>query len=416
MNSKLTDISTEVTPKHIKMIGLLIGLTFLVLIIWMNLAKVDVGVTATGKIELVGENQYVVPIQKMKLKQIFVEDGQTVKKGDLLAVFDLTIEKERFFQLSSEREYLRGQLEAYRSLVLGIEDVVLNDMLNVLVSHHKSVLALKKAEREALQEEIVNIERLIKAKQNKYDILELSLLLEAEQDFKREQQRTLRIQQELLILEEEIINVRAKQSSIIVELDKTAIDLQKFHSETEISWQNKVEEYKTRLFEIDSEIYSLQVLLEHEIAIAGDDGVIVKVHSVIPNTWVEPNEPLIVMERLGKNMRIRADIPVDYLIWAQIAEETRIILNEFPQNVYGHMEGEYVSYNTEIKEIEGQGSFYSVYLDVQNDKLFNLPDKFEFFDGQGVSVVFSRDERTIMKYAINPLLKGFHKTIVDPHK
>lgn len=89
---------------------LLIGLA--VTILWLTFGKVEVVASATGKLIPAANVQLVQPTEQGVVRQILVEDGQSVKKGQPLIVLDPTVSTAEAVQAQKALE--AAQLDAAR--------------------------------------------------------------------------------------------------------------------------------------------------------------------------------------------------------------------------------------------------------------------------------------------------------------
>jgi len=95
-------LETPVSPAG-RATALLICLFFALAIAWACIGKVDIIATATGKIIPTGHTKIVQPLETGVVRAIHVQDGQTVKAGDVLIQIDTTISQ-------AERDRLQQEL------------------------------------------------------------------------------------------------------------------------------------------------------------------------------------------------------------------------------------------------------------------------------------------------------------------
>ncbi len=84
-------------------IGVTIIAMFCVALVWACFGHIDIVATATGKIVPSGRTKVVQPFETGVVRAIHVQDGQTVKAGEVLIELDPTINE-------AERNHLRGDL------------------------------------------------------------------------------------------------------------------------------------------------------------------------------------------------------------------------------------------------------------------------------------------------------------------
>src|SRR5262249_8748075 len=96
----------ETPPSPIgRAIAAVIGLLFCAALLWAAVGTIDIVASATGKIVPSGRTKVVQPFGAGGVRAIRVQDGQTVKAGDVLIELDPTVNE-------AERDHLRDDLRA----------------------------------------------------------------------------------------------------------------------------------------------------------------------------------------------------------------------------------------------------------------------------------------------------------------
>jgi len=95
-----------------------------VAITWACVAKIEEAIPATGKLEPVGTVKEVQAPVNGVVKAIYVEDGQTVKKGDRLLSLDPTAAKAQLASLQKIRTSLLQENQFYTAVMQGTADPI----------------------------------------------------------------------------------------------------------------------------------------------------------------------------------------------------------------------------------------------------------------------------------------------------
>ncbi|WP_087721872.1 HlyD family type I secretion periplasmic adaptor subunit [Pandoraea sp. PE-S2T-3] len=107
--AELEILETPASPAG-RMVAMLIMALFFVALVWSIVGRVDMNAVAQGKVVPVGGTQSIQPFEIGIVRKILVDDGQQVKKGDLLVVLDSVEEHADLMQL--ERQLTTAQLDA----------------------------------------------------------------------------------------------------------------------------------------------------------------------------------------------------------------------------------------------------------------------------------------------------------------
>src|SRR5271167_2960932 len=98
----------ETPPSPIgRAIGVTIIMLFCAALVWAWWGTIDIVATATGKIVPSGRTKVVQPFETGVVRAIHVQDGQSVKAGDVLIELDPTMN-------AAEREHIQSDLVATR--------------------------------------------------------------------------------------------------------------------------------------------------------------------------------------------------------------------------------------------------------------------------------------------------------------
>ena len=104
-------VETPVAP-FANLIGLAIIALFCIALAWASLGKMDIVATASGKIIPSGRTKVVQPFEIATVRAIDVQEGQTVRAGDILVELDSTANVAEVDRLSAE--LLVAELDAAR--------------------------------------------------------------------------------------------------------------------------------------------------------------------------------------------------------------------------------------------------------------------------------------------------------------
>lgn len=107
--AELEILETPASPAGRK-VALLIMALFVMALVWSIMGRVDMNAVAQGKVVPLGGTQSIQPFEIGIVRKILVDDGQQVKKGDLLVVLDSVEEHVDLMQL--ERQLTTAQLDA----------------------------------------------------------------------------------------------------------------------------------------------------------------------------------------------------------------------------------------------------------------------------------------------------------------
>jgi hemolysin D len=113
----------ETPPSPIgRTIGMTIVAVFAVAVAWACVGKVDIVATAPGKIIPSGRTKVVQPLESGVVRAIHVQDGQSVKTGDLLVELDPTISGADVAHLKGDLLSAQLDVARLRAAIAGHDD------------------------------------------------------------------------------------------------------------------------------------------------------------------------------------------------------------------------------------------------------------------------------------------------------
>jgi hemolysin D len=441
----------ETPPSPIgRAIGSAIILLFCMALIWAWWGTIDIVASATGKILPSGRVKVIQPFETGVVRSIRVQDGQTVRAGDVLIELDPTANE-------AERDHLRNDLLAerlniarLRAALSGGDDPLADFtppadadpelvstqrqlLLNQVTEHRAKIAALvrqqaqKEAEHATTSATIHKLETIIPVIQSRVDIRktlvekELGSKLSYFEVFQLlvEQQEEFAVQNSHLHeTEAAIAAIRETRGQAAAEYRHTiSDDLAKAEQKANGLAQDLIKaEQKTRL----------------QLLTAPVDGVVqqLAVHTV--GGVVTPAQSLLVVVPSDSRLEIEAMVSNSDIGFVRAGQEAQIKVDTFNFTRYGLLHGEVLSVSqdalirdrpqersgdrapgaaSETSEPKGQELNYSARISLDrtrmriDDRMVNLSP------GMAVTVEIKIGSRNILSYLLSPLRRYRQETL-----
>jgi hemolysin D len=421
---------------------------FCVALIWAWWGTIDIVASATGKILPSSRVKIIQPFETGVVRAIRVQDGQTVKAGDILIELDPTANE-------AERDHQRNDLLAERlniaRLRAALSDNPVADfeppagadpelistqrqlLLNQVTEHRAKIAALvrqqaqKEAEQATTGATIHKLETIIPVIQSRVDIRKT--LVEKELGSKLtyfevfqllvEQQEELVVQtSHLHETEAAIAAIRETRSQAAAEYRHTiSDDLAKAEQKASGLTQDLIKaEQRTKLQQLTAPV----------------DGVVqqLAVHTV--GGVVTPAQQLLVVVPSESRLEIEAMVPNSDIGFVHAGQDAEIKVDTFNFTRYGLLHGKVLSVSqdavirdrpqersseraagaaNETSEPKGQELNYSARISLDraqmqiDDRMVNLSP------GMAVTVEIKTGSRTILSYLLSPLRRYRQETL-----
>lgn len=132
--------SSPVSPAGRWVAGILIGL-ILTAFLWSVIGKMDIIVNGQGKIIAGGYTKTIAAIEVAKVIGLYVQEGQSVKAGDLLIELDARIPQSEALKAHGDRQLALLQMERSKAMLQSLttnKDPVLGPMVDTDQVHYQT--------------------------------------------------------------------------------------------------------------------------------------------------------------------------------------------------------------------------------------------------------------------------------------
>ncbi len=378
-------------PAHRGGTVIIIGIfsLLIVAVIWACMSKTDVVVTSSGSVQPVGNLNVIKSYSGGTVKSIKITEGAYVEKGDLLIELDTQALEIDENQLNSQKKLLESQQEVYTKIKGG------NDLSEINIDVYD--VDLKSSIQAILDSDLSyknTLESLEKDKSNadlNHQIAQIQL-----EEYKSNGTSRQVQSQELMV----------QQYAIAVE----KADLQITDTKTQYSAQvnAKLSEISNQLNEIESSLEKYRLSKEYQNITAPVSGYINKIAVNTIGETVSTAQELVTIVPKDVEMEMVCYVKNMDVADIEIGDKTAIKLEAYPYNKYGTISGTitYISPSAFINE--QMGSVYLVKI-----KPENVSDSIDMISGLSGSIEIKTDKRTIMRYFLDPIIKGFDESLKE---
>ena len=355
-------------------------------VIWACCSKTDVVVTASGSIQPTGNLSIVQPQSNGVIKAINVSEGAHVEKGDILVELDTGLLDVDIDQLNSQKKIYSVQKEVYLKLH-NSENIDIASYDESLRTYVQAIIDSDSAYKTTL----ADYEKQKSNAELSQQIAQIQL-----DEYNANGTQRQRQSQELVV----------QQAALAVE--KAALDFENCKSQYAANISEKAAEIDSKLQEIDSSIEKYNLSKDYQNITAPVSGY---VNSIAVNTLgvsvtqgqqlitIVPDDMPSEMVCYVKNMDI-ADI--------NIGMDTEIKLEAYPYNKYGTVKGKVKYISPSSFQNENMGSVYLVKIE-----LTDWNDSINIMSGLSGSIEIKTGERSIMRYFLDPITKGFGESLKE---
>ena len=374
-------------PAHKAGTVIIVGIFTLLIavVIWACLSKTDIVITSSGTIQPVGNISSLNSYASGTIKSINIEEGAYVKAGDVLIELDT------------------------QSIDIDVD--ALNDQMNVLKAQ-KEIYTMIKANTDVTKLDI-----------SKYDAeLQPYILTIIDNDkVYRNNLSTLENEKENAALNRDIANIKLDeynrnldisqadfdaQGLVVKQAENAYIQAESNVLKAQITYSEQVNsnisEINGKLRQIEAELDKYRLSLENQKIVAPVNGYINNIAVNNVGETVTSAQQVVTI--------VPADTPVEMVCYVKnmdIADikagmDAEIKLEAYPYNKYGTVKGTVKYISPSSFNSETMGSVYLVKLDVDNSN-----PNINVMSGLTGSVEVKVGKRSVMRYFLDPIVKGF---------
>ena len=441
----------ETPPSPIgRAIGATIILLFCAALVWASAGMIDIVASAPGKIVPSGRTKVIQPFETGVVRSIRVQDGQTVKAGDVLIELDPTVN-------AAERDHLRNDFLAEQLNIARLRAVLspgddpaagftppadadpalINAqrqlLLNQVTEHHAKIAALarqqaqKEAEQRTIAATIHKLETTIPVIQQRVDIRKT--LVDKELGSKLTYFEIL----QALVEQQEDLGI---QKSHLQEAEAAAAAIHETRGQAEAEYRHTLSDELAKAEQkangLAQDLIKAEQKTRLQLLTAPVEGVVqqLAIHTV--GGVVTPAQSLLVLVPSDSRMEIEAMVSNRDIGFVHAGQEAEIKIDTFNFTRYGLLHGQVLSVSQDAvirdrkedrsnerglgtqnnsSEPQGQELNYTARISLDrtrmqiDDRVVNLSP------GMAATVEIKTGSRTMLSYLLSPLLRYRQETL-----
>ena len=393
--------------------------------LWATFGWIDIVATSQGKIIPSGYSKVIQPYETGVIASIYVQDGQVVRKGDVLIDLDPTQNRADRDRASNEYRAAKVDAARLRALVAGhdtFDAPADGDPHYVLLQQQllRDQLAEYHARVGAAQHLIDQRQAVLDQTKENIRRLEATVPMEAERAdaFKRLLEHDAATRLDYLQAEQQ----RIDRSQELAGQRKKLVQDQGALSEAEKNYRALVSEFQqTKQVEL-STVETKAASLMQDVMKAGQradlqrlttpiDGVVqqLAVHTV--GGVVTPAQQLLIVVPQDHPVEVEAQVENKDVGFVKEGQPVEIKIETFPFTLYGTIPGKVLTVSDDAAPIEKVGLVYPTRVSMNRStiqvegKLVNLSP------GMAVTVEIKTGKRRVIEYLLSPLLKSVRESM-----
>lgn len=401
---------------------------------WAATAKLGGALIASGRVITEGNNRIVQHLEGGIIQDIRVHEGDTVRRGDIIAQMDETANRSQLGRMHIDRALATIELERWRTerndsaedFTIAPEKLAPVADNPRVVEAYESQVAEFKSSREARQQQLLVLDGKIaneqedliylKAQVSAYDA-QKALIVAEETDLSELLAKGLTQRTRVLSLQREMSRLDAQKSNAEATLQKSHHNIrslndekQRFTAEHAATTSQKITELQQKLNQTEDLINRLDDRLRRADVVAPVDGIVLSMPVKSIGAVVQPGEK--IAEILPKDAPLLFEVPIMPQDITKIftGQDVEVIFPNDQVTVTPPLKGEvaYISADTMTMPADTRVSYYLARVRISGD-----PHGRNILPGNVAEVFFQTEARTLLQHLADPVTRFALRTYKD---
>ncbi len=412
-------------PAWCRRVFYLVGALLLAGLVWAATSKIDQVVTGRGQLTSRQPNMVVQPFETGIIRKILVEPGAVVRNGQPLIALDATFVSSSEGELQYKREALDAEIDRLRSELLGQQGQAQASEagdLQRLIARQRSLEARARLSGfDALGNRLHEQRAGTRVQQT---LLESKL--KAARELERMQEELsekgfgtraalIQARMDRVSLEQQIATARMSESEGGSQLQQVASDRELYLQERRGDVARKLAEAVKERDAVVKQLTFVQKRRELIVLRAPGDGVVLELAKHSVGSVVEAAETLVTL--VPRNGIIEAEVEIDPAMVGLVRQNqtVRLKLSSLPFQRYGTIGGTIrVISSDAIKADPTHKPVFKARVQVQQNRLRNLPPGFKLTPGMDLEADVRVGKRTVLSYLVEPITTLASEALREP--
>ncbi|SVA39710.1 uncharacterized protein METZ01_LOCUS92564 [marine metagenome] len=426
-----TDAIYDRPPSRLVIYSAVLVLTlFIGSLLFTYFIDIDTTISARGKFTTKTPNILVQSTANSVVKTLFVERGQMIQEGQIVALLDDTIARTNLKKNIERLKVVEGRLARLRienkninfggsSLENTDLDALNQDILTKRLLEYRSRLRSFASKKNKLIQEIdsaqktVEIveqqkslkERLEGVQKGLYDRKTGSLLkyLTAVDATLSAKQSSLSAVNNLKRLKSELNSIKADEKAFVAQWSSTLAE-------------NTAADEEARMELIQENIMVRQEVDNIEVR-SPATGIILDLPRVAEGSIVKEGDEILTLVQINQPLSLEVDIDPRDISDTKVGMPVSVKLDALPFQKFGDLKGTlaFLSQDTFTESLSGEkGAFYRARVEIPSDQLQTLPPEFQLTQGMLASADILAGERNLITYFTFPITRAFEDAFREP--
>jgi len=401
-----------------------------IIMLWASVTELDNVVRGSGKTVSEAQNQLVQSSEPGVLRNRYANEGDLVKKGDLLFDIDPVDAKTQLDQAQKRFASLKIKSIRLKAEVDSDLPSFPESLIEAAPTAVSTELALFQARRDDLSSKSAILEQRRLQKLN--EIQELKIQYETSQNglklIRREietleplvkaglapETRLLALQREEEAALGQSNSAESSQNRVLAGLDEIDEQLKAEKQSYVTSALTDLSAIESEIAELSARIPALESRVERTSVRSPVDGVINRVNYVTADAYVSTGDVLLEIVPTGSDLIVETRIDPKDIAEIVVGQDVKISLTAYDPSRYGRIDGNVLSISADALSDQQSGAqYYLVDVSISGTLFEDDGSEVTILPGMVASIDVLSGKRTVLDYFWQPIAKTKDKALRD---
>ncbi len=414
----------EPAPLLLRCWPALAALMLLSLLLVAGFSRIDVVVTAQGRLVPDAPPVVMQPIERAVLRELLVRPGEAVREGQVLALLDATFTEADRDALAAQQRALSAQRARLEDELEGRGPAAARDAEAALQSRlqgeRDGVLAARRA---ALDEELRGLDSALRMEREAVAGIDEQLAIAREVEAMRARLAEGQVGSRLNLLAARAARLEAEQAQRSAAA--RIADLQHRQIARRAELASFLQDWRRQLFEELARVRTELARVEEQLAKAmrmdalttlraPRDGVVLEVARRAPGSVVREGDAVVVLVPSDVPLIAEIGLRSSDIGRLQPGDQAVLKIDAFPWRRHGALEGRLRSVSRESQSAPGVAAQHRAHLEVQGGAMRGLVDGGAPTAGMTLVAEIKVGSRSVLEFFLEPLIRGLVESLREP--
>jgi hemolysin D len=419
-------IETPPSPTARVTVWLIIGL-FVIALGWSIIGKTDVVIIAQGKTIPPGKSKVLQSLNGGVVKAIYVEEGQEVKKDQLLVEMDLTTTTADLAQVQSA--LIQSTLDKQRlELLIDDPNTALEKFTppsyasNTLIDTQKQLIVAQtgeynsqlaglesnirrgEAELRALEADISGLRQTIPLLQERTDaqssLVEQGLAPRA---------NYLQLKEQLVASQQSLAAQQHKRTEVQEGIRTAREQREQASSEFKRQRLTELAQAQEKINQLRQDLIKAKEGLSLTRLTAPSDGIVQQLAVTTVGGVIKPAEPILYIVPKDAVLEVEGLLLNRDRGTIKVGDEAQIKVDAYPFTKYGTIPAKVTLISSDSIEHEKLGPVFKIKAEMERSTIKMQDKDVQLGAGMTVTLEIKADERRVIRYILGPVLEGLQE-------